>query len=270
MIVDLAGVTVRRGGRTILGPVDWRVRPGERWVVLGPNGSGKTTLLSVAGLALWPTSGTVAVLGERYGRVDVRDVRRRIGFAGSAVEGVFRDDLAPVDLVMTARNAATEPWWHEYTAGDRDRARAVIDRLGMNAVADQPFGTLSTGERRRVSIARALMPDPDLLLLDEPAAGLDLAARETLLADLTRLAAEPRPAAMILVSHHVEEVPPGFEHALVLAAGAVVAAGPIEDVVRSDVLSAAFGMPLKVERRDGRAWARLDTPLSHGARTIPS
>ncbi len=270
MIVDLAGVTVRRGGRTILGPVDWQVRAGERWVVIGPNGSGKTTLLSVAGLSLWPTRGSVAVLGERYGRVDVRDVRRRIGFAGSAVEGVFRDDLAPVDLVMTARNAATEPWWHEYTTADRDRARAVIDRLGMGSVADQPFGTLSTGERRRISIARALMPDPDLLLLDEPAAGLDLAARETLLADLAMLADEPRPAAMVLISHHVEEIPPGFGHALVLAAGAVVAAGPIEEVIRSDILSAAFGMPLIVERRDGRAWARRDTPPSHATRTISS
>jgi iron complex transport system ATP-binding protein len=268
VVVEVAGVTVRRSGRTILGPLDWHVRAGERWVVLGPNGSGKTTLLSVVGLTLWPTSGSVDVLGQRYGRVDTRDLRRRIGFAGSAVEAVLREDLSPVDLVMTALHAATEPWWHDYTVADRDRARAVLVRLGMAAVADQPFGTLSAGERRRVSIARALMPDPDLLLLDEPTANLDLAARETLLADLTRLAAAPRPAAIVLVSHHVEEIPPGFGHALLLSAGCAVAAGPIDEVVRSDVLSGAFGMPLIVERREGRSWARLDTPASHATGTL--
>jgi iron complex transport system ATP-binding protein len=270
VIIDVAGLTVRRSGRTILGPLDWQVRPGERWVVLGANGSGKTTLLSVVGLSLWPTTGVVTVLGQRYGRVDVREVRRGIGFAGSAVEAVFRDDLTPVDLVMSAINAATEPWWHDYSDDDRSRARAVLGRLAMAGAADQPFGTLSAGERRRVSIARALMPDPDLLLLDEPAASLDLAARETVLADLARLAADDRPAAIILVSHHVEEIPPGFGHALILAGGRAVAAGPIDDVLRSDVLSSAFGMPLVVERRDGRTWARLDTPASHDAGMLRS
>lgn len=258
MIIDVAGLSVRRGGRTILGPVDWQVADGERWVVLGPNGSGKTTLLSVVGLTLWPTSGTVTVLGERYGRTDVRDLRRRIGSAGSAVEAILRDDLTPVDLVMSAAVAATEPWWHEFSDADRARARAVLADLGMVSTADQAFGTLSAGERRRVSIARALMPDPDLLLLDEPTANLDLAARELLLADLTRLTTLPRPAAIVLVTHHVEEIPPGFGQALLLRAGRVAAAGPVEDVVHGDVLSGAFGMPLLVERRDGRAWARLD------------
>ena len=192
-VIAIDGLVVRRAGRTILGPLDWHVRPGERWVVIGANGSGKTTLLSVAGLTLWPTAGTVEVLGARYGKVDSREVRRRIGSAGSAVEAVLRDDLTPVDLVMTARNAATEPWWHEYHDADRERARSLLADLGMAAAADQPHGTLSAGERRRVSIARALMPDPDLLLLDEPAASLDLGARETLLADLARLAAAARP-----------------------------------------------------------------------------
>ena len=258
MIVDVRGLVVRRAGRTILGPLDWQVRAGERWVVLGPNGSGKTTLLSVIGLTLWPTAGTVEVLGSRYGKVDVRDLRRRVGSAGSAVEAVLRPDLRPVDLVMTARNAATEPWWHEYSDADRRRARAVLERVGMTSGADQPFGTLSAGERRRVSIARALMPDPDLLLLDEPAASLDLAARETLLADLTSLAADPKPAGIVLVSHHLEEVPPGFDHALVLGAGRIVAAGPVDQVLTGPILSQAYGMPLLVERREGRAWARRD------------
>jgi iron complex transport system ATP-binding protein len=256
-IVDLRGVTVRRGGRAILGPLDWRIRPGERWVVIGANGSGKTTLLSVVGLTLWPTAGTVDVLGARYGRVDSRVVRRRIGAAGSAVELGLRDDLTPIDLVMTARHAATEPWWHVFTGADRARARELLERLGIGAVADHPFGTLSAGERRRVSIARALMPDPDLLLLDEPAASLDLGARETLLRDLSVLAGEARPAAIVLVTHHVEEIPAGFTHALVLCAGSPVAGGPLDEVLTDGVLSEAFQLPIAVQHHDGRAWARL-------------
>ena len=237
-----------------------RCADGERWVVLGPNGSGKTTLVSVVGLELWPTAGTVDVLGARYGRVDSRELRRRIGSAGSAVEAMLRDNLTPVDLVMTARYAATEPWWHVFSDDDRARARGLLDRLGLSEVADHAYGTLSAGERRRMSIARALMPDPDLLLLDEPAASLDLGARETLVRDLATLAGEPRPAAIVMVSHHVEEIPPGFTHALVLAAGQVVAAGPLDAVVCDEVLSRAFGMPISVERRDGRAWARMTGP----------
>jgi iron complex transport system ATP-binding protein len=256
-IVELHGATVRRTGRTILGPIDWRIGSGERWVVIGANGSGKTTLLSVAGLTLWPTAGTVDVLGARYGKVDSRDLRRRIGAAGSAVESHLRDDLTPIDLVMTARHAATEPWWHRFSDADRSRARDLLERLGIGGVADHSFGTLSTGERRRVSIARALMPDPDLLLLDEPAASLDLGARESLLRDLSTLAAEPRPMAIVLVTHHVEEIPVGFTHALVLCAGAPVAGGPLGEVLTDDVLGRAFQLPIAVEHHDGRAWARL-------------
>jgi iron complex transport system ATP-binding protein len=256
-VIEVRGLVVRRAGRTILGPLDWTVRDGERWIVLGPNGSGKTTLLSTVGLELWPTAGTVDVLGARYGRIDSRELRRRIGTAGSAVEGSLRADLTPVTLVMTARHAATEPWWHAYTDDDRARARNLLDGLGLARVADHPFDTLSAGERRRTSIARALMPDPDLLLLDEPAASLDLGARETLLDDLTILAAGPRPSAIVLVSHHVEEIPPGFTHALVLADGVAVAAGPLDAVLCDDVLSRAYGLPITVEWRDGRAWARM-------------
>jgi iron complex transport system ATP-binding protein len=263
-IVELQGTLVRRGGRTILGTIDWVIRAGERWVVIGANGSGKSTLLSVVGLTLWPTAGTVDVLGARYGRVDSRELRRRIGSAGSAVEDGLRDDLTPVDLVMSARHAATEPWWHVFTDDDRSRARELLANLGIVAVADHPFGTLSAGERRRVSIARALMPDPELLLLDEPAASLDLGARETLLRDLTALARSQRPAAVVLVTHHVEEIPDGFTHALVLCAGAIVAAGPLHAVLTGDVLSQAFELPIQVQRRDGRTWARLrDTGSSH-------
>jgi iron complex transport system ATP-binding protein len=227
---------VRRGGRAILGPLTWEVQAGERWIVLGPNGSGKTTLTSVAAMRLWPTAGSVEVLGERYGRTDARDMWRRVGLASSSLEATLRGDLTPHTLIMTARHGATEPWWHVYEAADHERARALAGR---------------------VSIARALMPDPDVLLLDEPAANLDLAARERLLADLARLAAGDRPTAMILVTHHLEEIPPGFRHALVLAEGHVVAAGPIDQVLRDEILEAAFGLPLAVGHEDGRWTARL-------------
>ena len=257
MIIELEDVSVRRGGRTILGPLDWVVGPGERWVVLGANGSGKSTLLSVVDMSLWPTTGRVEVLGERYGRVDVRGHRRRMGLAGSAVETSFRPDLTPADLVMTAINAATEPWWHEYSEADRERARALAVRFGLGAVLGHPFGTLSAGERRRTSIARALMSDPELLLLDEPTASLDLGARETLLRDLAGLAGETSPAAIILVSHHVEEIPPGFGHGLVLRDGSVVASGRLGDILTDETLSAAYGLPIEVQQRDGRFSARM-------------
>lgn len=256
-IVEVHDLVVRRSGRTILGPLDLTVRPGERWVVIGPNGSGKTTLLSILGLTLWPTAGTVDVLGARYGRVDSRELRQRIGLASSAVESVMRPDLTPIDLVMTARYAATEPWWHVFTPEDRARARELLDRLGLAGVADHAFGTLSAGERRRTSIARALMPDPELLLLDEPAASLDLGARETLLHDLAELAGDRRPAAIVLVTHHVEEIPTGFSNALVLRQGQIVACGPIEGVLTDAVLSRAFDLPIVVTHHDGRAWARM-------------
>jgi iron complex transport system ATP-binding protein len=254
--IELAGVTVSRSGRTILGPLDWAVRPGERWAILGPNGSGKTTLLQVVSMYLWPTSGAVTVLGERFGRVDARELRRRIAYAGSALESDMDPSLSAFQLVLSARHAALGPWWHVYDDADRQRAMTLIEQFAIEHVADHPFRTLSSGERRRVSIARTLMADPDLLLLDEPAAGLDLGARETLIRDLTNLAANSRPASIVLVSHHVEEIPPGFGHALVLADGRAVAAGAIESVVTDNVLGRAYGMPLAVERRDGRFWAR--------------
>ena len=255
-IVEVRDLVVCRAERVILGPLDLIIRRGERWAVIGANGSGKTTLLSILALTLWPTSGAVDVLGARYGQVDSRTVRHGIGLASSAIEAVMRDDLTPVDLVMTARYAATEPWWHQFTDADRAKARRLLDQLGLADVASHPFGTLSTGERRRTSIARALMPDPELLLLDEPAASLDLGARETLLTDLTDLAARPQPAAIVLVTHHVEEIPVGFSHALVLRAGGIVAAGQIDEVLTSHVLSQAFDQPIVLERLDGRLWAR--------------
>ncbi len=255
-VIAMEGVSVRRGGRTILGPLDWTVRHGERWAVVGPNGAGKTTLAQVASTYLWPTTGRVSVLGREIGAVDSRTLRESIGYAGSALERAIPDEVTALEVVMTARHAALGPWWHRYTDDDRDRARALLGRLGVAALADASMGILSTGERRRVQIARALMPEPPLLILDEPAAGLDLGAREALIAALGNLAADPALAAIVLVSHHLEEIPAGFRSALVLGGGHIVAAGEIGVALASEPLSQAFGLPLKVEQRDGRFTAR--------------
>ena len=258
MILRLSGVSVRRGGRTLLGPIDWSIGGGDRWVVIGPNGSGKTTLVHVASTYLWPTSGTVEVLGETIGRVDARELRRRVGYAGAGLEAAIDPGLTALDVVVTARHAALGPWWHTYSDADRARARDLLAAIGIGDLAERAFGQLSTGERRRVQIARALMPAPELLILDEPGASLDLGAREALVRDLGSLAAAPTPRAVVLVTHHVEEIPAGFSHAVVLSAGRVVAAGPIDDALTGPVISEAFGLPISVERTNGRFRAWLD------------
>jgi iron complex transport system ATP-binding protein len=251
-VLELDGVGVRRGGRWILGDIDWTVGAGERWVVVGPNGAGKSTLLAIASTYLWPTAGTVTVLGEPLGRVDARELRRRIGYVSAALGGQLDDRLTALDLVMSARDAALAPWWSSFGEADRQRAAWCLGRMGCGPLADRTFGTLSSGERQRVQIARTLMAEPDLLLLDEPAAGLDLGAREALVARLAELAGEPSPEAIVLVTHHLEEVPAGFNRAILLADGRVVAAGEIEATLTADLLSAAYGTPLRVTRRAGR------------------
>ncbi len=255
-VLRLSSVAVRRSGTTILGPIDWTIGAGERWVLLGPNGSGKTTLLQVAATVLWPSEGTVEVLGERIGAVDARELRRRVGYTSQALAVAIPPDLTPFDVVVTARAAALAPWWHRFSDDDRDRAAAHLERLGVLGLAGRRFGTLSTGERQRVLIARALMPDPDLLLLDEPAAGLDLGAREDLVASLETLAAGPRPAGIVLVTHHVEEVPRRFDHGLLLRSGRPVASGPIDAALTAETLGDAFGQRLRLHRGDGRFHAR--------------
>lgn len=257
-VLDLAGVSVIRSGRPIVDAVDWQVLPGERWVVLGPNGSGKSTLLQIASTYLWPSRGTVRVLGAEMGNVDARELRRAIGYVSPALAAQIDADLVAVDVVMTARHAALAPWWHTFSDEDRRRALDLLAFMGCGSLAERTFGTLSSGERQRLLIARTLMTEPDLLLLDEPAAGLDLGAREGLGDRLSDLAAATQPAAIVLVTHHVEEIPAGFTHALVLSGGRTVAAGPIRDALAADTLSEAYGLPLDVEARDGRfrAWGR--------------
>lgn len=253
-LIALDSVTVVRGGNPLVQDVSWRVDPGQHWVVLGPNGSGKTTLLRVVSLYLRPTRGTVRVLGATSGRTDVRLLRTRIGVASQALADQLRGDLTAGDVVVTGRRGALEPWWHDYTDADRARARVELERVGVAHLADRRFGTLSAGERQRVQLARTLVADPELLLLDEPAAGLDLAAREDLVARLGTLVAEPSAPPVVLVTHHTEEIPVGFTHALVLSAGRVVAAGPLDRTLTGPVLSEAYGLPLQVAHRDDRWW----------------
>lgn len=256
-VLELSDVSVVRGGTRILDSVTWAVADDERWVVLGPNGAGKTTLLQIASGNLHPTSGVARALGERIGRSDVFDLRPRIGLASTAVARRLPGDERVLDVVMTAVYGVTGRWTEEYDATDEQRARDVLAAWSLEALADRQFRTLSDGEQKRTQIARAMMADPELLLLDEPAASLDLGSREELLQLLGSFAADARSPAMVMVTHHVEEIPPGFGHALLLSGGRITAAGPIAQVVTSASLSEAFGVPLQVSRTDdGRFSAR--------------
>jgi iron complex transport system ATP-binding protein len=251
----LHDVSLVRSGRHLLHDIDWQVEAGQRWVVLGRNGSGKSTLVRIASLYLHPSTGTVDVLGERLGRTDVRRLRTRLGLASAGMGDMLRPDLAAFQVVMTAKHAALEPWWHTYDDADRARAVKCLADVGIDGFADREFGSLSSGERQRVLLARTLMNEPGLLLLDEPTAGLDLAGRETLVAGLAEIAEHPTGPAIVLVTHHVEEIPAGFTHVLLIADGGVQAAGPLDEVLDADALSACFGIPLGLERRHDRWWA---------------
>ncbi len=251
-VLDLSGVTVRRGNNQLLDRVDWRVDADQRWVILGPNGAGKTTLLNLAAARNHPTSGVVDILGERLGRVDVFELRPRIGLTTTAVAESIPGGETALDVVRTAAWGRVGRWREDYEDLDDERAMSLLRWLGVAPLSGRAFGTLSEGERKRVQIARALMTDPELLLLDEPAAGLDLGAREALVATLSGLARDPEAPAMVLVTHHVEEIPPGFTHALILSAGAVVAAGPLREALTSESLSKAFGLPLTLSANGDR------------------
>ena len=245
-----------RDGRPILDDVDWDVGPGERWAVLGPNGSGKTTLLHVAGMRLLPSRGTVEVLGARYGQTDARALRTRVALVSQAILRSLRPTLSAHDVVLTGRHAALEPWWHHYGPKEHARADGLLVQSGLSRISDHEFGVLSEGERQQVLLARALMGEPELLLLDEPAAGLDLGARERLVARLAALAAAPDTVPLVLVTHHVEEIPPGTTHVALLRAGRIVSAGSPSTVLTSGRVSACFDVAVTVERVGERWTAR--------------
>jgi len=255
-ILQLDSVTVRRGEKLLLDNVDWTVEEDERWVILGPNGAGKTTLLQLAATTLHATSGRIHVFGEQLGRVDVFELRPRIGLSSASLAQRIPNGELVSDVVVSAGYAVIGRWREAYGRLDVRRAKALLGRFGVAELADRRYGTLSEGERKRVQIARALMTDPELLLLDEPAAGMDLGGREDLLRRLSILAADPDAPASVLVTHHVEEIPVGITHALLLNGGRVVAQGLIHQVLTSEHLSTTFGLPLTVEREAGRYYAR--------------
>ncbi len=256
LLIDFAKVSLRRNGRVLVGPVTWSVELDERWVVIGPNGAGKTSLLRMAAAMEHPSSGTAYVLGERLGRVDMSELRSRVGLSSAALSQRVPDDEVVRDLVVSAGYAVMGRWREKYDDVDYEQAIDMLESVGAEHLAERTYGTLSEGERKRVLIARSLMTDPELLLLDEPAAGLDLGGREELVARMSDLAADPDAPALVLVTHHVEEIPPGFSHCLILSEGRVVDAGLLTDVLTAENLSAAFGQSIALDVLDGRYFAR--------------
>ncbi len=255
-VVEFAGVGVTRGGNHLLRDITWSVEEGERWVVIGPNGAGKTTLLQLAAARIHPTDGVAGVLGEVLGAVDIFELRPRIGVSSAAIAERLPAGERVLDVVMTASWSVIGRYRETYDEMDESRATELLAALGVGHLAGRQYGTLSEGERKRVQIARALMTDPELMLLDEPAAGLDLRGREDLVGRLQMLAQDLEAPALILITHHVEEIPPGFTDILMLKDGEIVAAGPIETTLTAQNLSRTFGLPLVVDRHGGRWTAR--------------
>lgn len=260
-VVELAGIEVRRQGKTILKDLEWQVKPGENWVILGPNGAGKTTLIQMLTGRVFPTyrresPATVRVLGQQLGRVDLTELRTLVGIASAAERSLLPGDQCVLDAVISILYGRTVRGREEYGAADLERARDLLSIFGIAHLAQRSLRTLSEGEIQRVHIARALMPDPQILILDEPTAGLDLGARELLMMALEEIAADRHAPALLLVTHHVEEIPRGFTHAALMSEGTIVASGAIEDVLADEVVSSVFGLPLTVTRIEGRWSAR--------------
>ena len=254
--MELSDISVRRGDRVILGPLNWQVLEGERWVILGPNGAGKTTLLQICSSLIHPTTGEINILGEKLGKVDVFELRTRIGLTSSALVEQLPTDELVMDVVLTAAYAMLGRWQEKYDLWDESRAMALLTALGVRELGERLFGSLSEGEKKRVQIARALMADPELLLLDEPASSLDLGGREDLLRRIESLSKDPLAPATVIVTHHIEEIPVGTTHALLLREGAVVAQGEVASVITDQNLTQAYGLAITVQTEGGRFFAR--------------
>ena len=257
-ILELSNISVRRGDRVILGPLDWQVLEGQRWVILGPNGAGKTTLLQVCSSLIHPTSGEVKILGQALGKTDVFELRTRIGLTSSKLVEQLPGDELVIDVVLTAAYAMLGRWQEKYDLWDESRAMALLTALGVRELGGREFGSLSDGEKKRVQIARSLMADPELLLLDEPASSLDLGGREDLLKRIEAFASDVLAPATVIVTHHIEEIPSGTTHALLLKEGRAIAQGVIESVINDVNLSTAYGLPITVQNQGGRFFARAN------------
>jgi len=255
-VLELDNLVVVRDERTILGPLDFAIRPQERWVILGPNGAGKSTLLQILATRIFPTRGKVRVLEKEMGKCDLSELRTRIGICGSLISEEIPGEELVRDVVLTAAYAILGRWNEAYDLWDESRAVALLTTFGVRELADRRYATLSEGERKRVQIARALMADPELLLLDEPASGLDLGGREDLLARLSAFSADPSAPATIIVTHHIEEIPRGTTHALLLKDSRIAVSGPVNEVITTEHVSAVFGTPISVSSDSGRFFAR--------------
>ena len=257
--LELSKISFVRDGRTILDSVSLTVEADQRWLILGANGSGKTTLVRIAAMYEHPTYGSVSVLGQTLGTTDVRTLRQRIGYVSASFTSELRPALIALDVVMTAKNAALETWWHQYDEADAQQAQHCLDRMRIGHLAHRTFGTLSSGEQQRVLLARSLMNNPNIVLMDEPSARLDLGGREQLVEALSELTLDVTAAPLVLVTHHVDEIPTGMTHVLFLKDGKAMTRGTITECFTAENLSDCFSMSLHLQQRDnGRysAWAQ--------------
>jgi iron complex transport system ATP-binding protein len=254
--IDIKNVRFVRSRRLILDDISWEIRPGEHWVVLGANGSGKTTLLQILAGYLWPTSGDVTVLGEHFGEVDLRALRRKIGWVGSFLQAQVPPSQKPLEFIVSGKYASLGIF-DKPEPQDFEEAAALAARLEVDGILDLPYAVLSHGEKQRLLIARALIHKPRLLILDEPCGGLDLVSREQLLATLESMGREPGGPSMILVTHYLEEIMPAFNHVFLLKSGRCAAKGEKDRILRPDLLTQTFGIPIDAGRENGRYWSRL-------------
>lgn len=259
LLIDFRGVEFSRGGARLVGPVDWQVELDERWVVIGPNGAGKTSLIRIAAAQEFPSEGTAFVLGEQLGKTDMRDLRAVIGMMSSALANRVPSDERIEDLVLSGGYGVVGRWREEYDEQDYEQVHDSLEQVGALHLLGRRWGTLSDGEKKRVLIARAIMVNPELLIMDEPGAGLDLGGREDLVGYLGELALDPEAPAIVMITHHVEEIPFGFTHAMLLDEGDVVAQGLIDDVLTSENLTKAYHQPIKLTKEDGRFFARRES-----------
>ena len=255
-VLTLDGVCVVRDGKQILGPVSFQIDSGQRWVVLGPNGAGKSTLLGVLAARVFPSKGRAVLLDQQIGRVDLSELRTRIGLASPSLDAMVESDELVRDVVLTAAYAIIGRWNENYDLWDESRAVALLTTFGVRELGERRYSTLSSGEKKRVMISRALMADPELLLLDEPAAGLDVGGREDLLRRFAEFSNDPTAPDSVLVTHHIEEIPVGTTHAILLKDGKVAVSGPVQSVITTEHVSAVFGLPIEVTHESSRFFAR--------------